>query len=480
MTAGARPATSWDLAIVGAGAAGIAAAIEAAERGLRTIVIEAHREYGGAARLSGGGCCIAGSPLQARLGIQDSIELAYADWLRAGGPSVDRAWARYYLEHAVEDLYLWAERRGVHWVGVKLEQGNSVPRWHHPDRGGPELIATLYAHARTLPIEWRFGAPATALVDADRAIRGVEVAADGTVNAGAVVMATGGFSNDPTLLARHLPALPEGGRYLRGGAPQATGGGHRLLAEVGAAFAALDAICLYPIGTPHPDDPTDTRGVSIVGITNVWLNRNGERFHDESRRGMADTPALVAQPGSTSWGIFDDGEADRVTIGGDPYYKAAFEPDMVDMRPRVRAFLERSRFAHRADSLDSLARTIGLPPARVFASVGRFNERIERGEERDEFGRDLRGLRAIERPPFHAIQYFPWVQKCLGGVVTDLECRVLRPDRSVIAGLYAAGELAGMAGGRINGHGTLEGTMIAPSLIAGRVAARSIARAATA
>ena len=84
--------------------------------------------------------------------------------------------------------------------------------------------------------------------------------------------------------------------------------------------------------------------------------------------------------------------------------------------------------------------------------------------------------RPIAEPPFFAVEYLPTVQKNLGGVRTDLGCRVLSAHTGQpIEGLYAAGELAGMAGGHINGRGAIENTMFAPSLYSGRVAGAAAA-----
>jgi succinate dehydrogenase/fumarate reductase flavoprotein subunit len=83
-------------------------------------------------------------------------------------------------------------------------------------------------------------------------------------------------------------------------------------------------------------------------------------------------------------------------------------------------------------------------------------------------------LQPIEVAPLYAIQFLPLARKNFGGVRTDLGCRVLRPDGTAIEGLFAAGELAGMAGGHINGHAGLEGTMLGPSLFSGRVAAHAM------
>ena len=90
--------------------------------------------------------------------------------------------------------------------------------------------------------------------------------------------------------------------------------------------------------------------------------------------------------------------------------------------------------------------------------------------EDPEFGKNLRDLGKFNKPPFYAVQFFPLARKNLGGVRTDLTCRVLDERDNAIPGLYAAGEVAGMAGGHINGAAGLEGTMLGPSIFSGRVA----------
>ncbi len=95
-----------------------------------------------------------------------------------------------------------------------------------------------------------------------------------------------------------------------------------------------------------------------------------------------------------------------------------------------------------------------------------------------EFVKPLKTSKAFDTPPYYAVQIFPLARKNFGGVKTDLQCRVLDKHFEPIAGLYAAGEVAGMAGGHINGRAGLEGTMLGPSLFSGRVAGGWAAQAA--
>ena len=226
------------------------------------------------------------------------------------------------------------------------------------------------------------------------------------------------------MLQRHAPALSTMARFLCGGSPAARGAGHDMLSEAGAAFAGLDKLWMYPVGTPDPSDPSGSRGLVVRDVrSEIWLNSSGRRFHDEDLRGgLTGVPALLAQPGQTAWGIFDAREAARLTLLNDARYGSPF---LTSAGGRAR-FWSTSRHAWQARTIDELAAVTGLPGTSLAANVEKFNRSIRSGLPFEpEFGRSLAGLEPIETPPFCAIQYFPLVQKNLSGVRTDSMCRVM-------------------------------------------------------
>jgi flavocytochrome c len=466
-----------DVVVVGSGVAGLCAAVEAAEAGSTVVVLERDAGLGGASGMSGGACNIVGTPLQTSLGIEDDVDLALEDWIRTGGPTADAEWARRYLERSFTDVYEWCERLGITWAGLSQPDGNSVPRVHTPAGWGLGIIEALAGRAKSLGVEINAGFDVDEIVMANGAAQGIRGSAGGArhqISAGAVVICTGGFASSHELLLEVAPQLRDLPRLLSGGGPSALGQGYRLLLDAGAQFACLDHIWLYPMGTPDPDDGTGVRGVGVRGVSgDIWVNSSGRRFVDEGHRdGGTGARALLAQPGQTAWSIFNSAELPNVRLLGNERWGTPAGSN----RAAMEEFWRSTEFVWRADNPADLAQRIGLPVDAFEATVRSFNASVLAGDRYDrEQHRSLEALSPLSGPGLMAVQFFPIAVKTFGGVRTDMTCRVVDQASTVIPGLFAAGEVAGMAGGCINGRAALEGTMFGPCLYSGRVAGTAAA-----
>jgi flavocytochrome c len=468
-----------DVAVVGSGVAGLCAAVEAAQAGATVLVLERDTALGGASGMSGAACNIVGTQLQKSQGIEDDVELALADWIRTGGPTADAQWARRYLERSCVDVYQWCEGLGIRWAALSQPEGNSVPRVHTPAGWGRGIIEALTARAKSLGVRTKVGVEVESVTIADGAAHGLRASSGGAgyrFDARAVVICAGGFASSDELILEVAPQLRELPRLLRGGGPSAVGHGYRLLQDAGAQFACLDHVWVYPMGTPDPADASGIRGVGVRGVSgDIWLNSTGRRFVDEgNRNGGSGARALLAQPGQTAWSIFNSTELpDVVLLGNERWGSPAGTSPAA-----IREFCRSSDFVWRGDSPADLAAKVGLPVGAVEATVKDFNASVLAGDDRDpEQGRSLEGVLPLSGPDLIAIQFFPIAVKTFGGVRTDITCRVLDQNSTVIPGLFAAGEVAGMAGGCINGRAALEGTMFGPCLYSGRVAGAAAAAA---
>jgi flavocytochrome c len=466
-----------DVVVVGSGVAGLCAAVEAASAGAEVVVLERDTAVGGASVMSGAACNMVGTPLQESQGIKDDVELALADWIRTGGPTADAEWARRYLERSRVDVYEWCEGLSIEWATLSQPEGNSVPRVHTPAKWGRGIVEALVARADSLGVRISVGVEVEEIIVTDGVTHGVRASSGGVeqlFSARAVVVCAGGFASSHDLILEVAPQFRELPTLLSGGAPGALGHGYRLLRNAGAQFACLDHIWAYPNGTPDPDDDSGVRGVGVRGVSgDIWLNSAGRRFVDEgNRNGGSGAQALLAQPGQTAWSVFNSAELPSVVLLGNERWgtPAGGDPATMD------EFWRRSEFVWRADSPADLATKIGLPVDAVETTVTNFNASVLAGDGRDpEQRRSLDGVSPLRGPDLMAIQFFPIAVKTFGGVRTDIECRVLDQNSTVIPGLFAAGEVAGMAGGCINGRAALEGTMFGPSLYSGRVAGAAAA-----
>lgn len=470
-----------DVIVVGSGGAGLAAALDAMEHGATVAIVEREPEMGGATAISGGGCFASATPVQAEKGIQDTTELALEDWLRWGQGSADQEWAKYYIENTSASLIGWLADMGVNWDAVNQQEGNTVPRWHHPEGGGKQLWQVMYDAALARGVDhWLTNTAATELIVEQGRVTGLRVQRRDSSEAmelhgKTVVMATGGFMSNVDMVRSYRPDL-HSARLMEGSHIGATGDGHKMVEGIGGNLTHMDHMWMYSYATPDYRDPNGKRGLVVRGLPNyVWVNAQGRRFHNESLSGGASaTPAVLAQEPQYCWAIVDDSMRRGADIS-DPYYRDGATKHL----ERIETLFKESPYIKSAPTIEALAGEAGLPVEEFQESIRRYNSNIDEGLETDpEFGRHLTGRKKIEEAPFFAIQFFPLSRKSFGGVKTDLQCKVLDGGGKPIPGLYAAGELTGMAGGHINGRAGLEGTMLGPTLFSGRVAGAWAAHAA--
>jgi len=469
-----------DVVVVGAGISGLSAVWELAHSGIDVAVIEMSPHYGGAAVISEGRICIIDTPEQEQSGVHDSPQTAFEDFMEFGsdkhgsGPNV--WWARYYVNESRHEIYDWLTGLGERFErNVVLMPGNRIPRWHQVIGGGLGLVEPIYrACVQTGNVNFYWNTKGISLLrDGDR-IEGVRAKRlrDGKeidYLAPVVILATGGFQNNMEMVREYWPKdLPFPERLLLGGSPNAVGSGHMLAKVANAQLLNMSYQWNYSTGLPDPNDLSGGRGLNAFSQQSIWVNKTGRRFVTESQDTKTTFPAVLRQPGGTYWAIFDSAARGNFFVSG--WNRQKIESRIFD-NPGMKPFVKS------APTVFELAAAAGLPPDVIEDTVRSWNKMITDNRDAD-FGRigssgsPWTHPQKIERPPFYAVQFFPLTRKSMGGVAIDHSCRVIDILDRPITGLYAVGELTGLAG--VNGKASLEGTFLGSSIITGRVAGRAV------
>lgn len=461
--------------VVGAGIAGLSAAVEMGRDGVDVLVLDMNSVIGGHAVMAGG-FAIVDTPIQERNGFTDSPELAYADWMEwteDGNPD----WIRYYAENSREMIYDWAAEMGAEFVRVAGGYENSVPRFHFTSRGALDVVLALYRTALELPnvfFQWNQNVESLLIEDGvvtGVVVRNVRTNIEQTLYAQHVVLATGGFEgNLDRVLQNWRTDLPKPDRLLLGASIHATGAGHDLAEDAGAGLTWMNRHYIYTNGMVDPRDPEQTLAITAGNENAIWLNTYGQRFTNETGFDKIILGDLLNQDSAYYWAVFDESSRDALSMRGREWIKNHEGGHPV---------LDNPNAAHKAESLQELASMANLSSAALLDSVERFNSLIDAGKDED-FGRFSSVGEAppkIEQPPFYAIQFFPMPRKSMGGVAIDMQARALTAAGEVVPGLYAVGELTGSVG--INGTHGMDGMFLGPALVTGRVAGGTIADAHT-
>jgi len=526
-----------EVVIIGGGIAGIVCALELLEAGRRVLLLDRDEEanFGGLAKESFGGMFFVDTPEQRRAKFADSVDLALADWRAFAEFSAEdhwpQRWAEYYVQHCTARGYHWLKALGVrffpvpHWVERGLRtRGNSVPRFHLVWGTGQRLVEVLarrlLAHPQRARLELRFGHRVERLLTHDGAVTGC---AGRTETEGAafeargecVVIAAGGANGaiERVKVNWHRDWGTPPATILNGSHRYADGRLHDAAGALGARITHMDRMWNYAAGVHHFRPRKPGHGLSLVPPRSaLWLDARGERILPPLVTGF-DTRDLVTQvstrPGGYSWQLLNRRIAlKELAVSGAEFNPSirerrwlAFLRDVVlgnhwlvdTLTENCVDFVQADSIEALVGKMNALAGTAAIDAARLRATVECYDAAVARGApwqdeqlqridamrayrgDRIRTARSQRILEAAARPLI-AIREFVISRKSLGGLQTDLACRVLDARGAPIDGLYAVGEAAGFGGGGVHGLRALEGTFLGGCVLTGRAAAAAIAK----
>ena len=485
-----------DVVVVGAGGAGMTAAISAAADGLKVVVVESQAMVGGNSVRATGGMNAAKTPLQDKntfgesAGVEKTLAAAegYADneTITALAATVSEQWKAYQANpegyfDSVElmeldtmiggkginnpelvktlcsntaDSIVWLDSVGASLTSVGAFGGASVKRIHRPVNAegktlsvGAYIVPILEKNLQDAGVEIILNTTVdTILTDANGAACGVSgVATDGsklTVNADAVILTTGGFGANLDMVVSYKPELAG---FMTTNAAGIQGQGIKMAEALGAATVDMNQIQI------HPTVEANTAALITEGLRGdgaILVNAEGKRFFDEVSTRDKVSAAEIAQPGSYSYLIVDQAMADASNV--------------------IQGYIKKG-FTTQGETYEELAKALGMDEAAFAETMNTWNGYVEAKND-PEFGRTS-FANPLNTAPYYAIKVTAGVHHTMGGLKINPAAEVLTEDGSAIAGLFAAGEVTG----GVHGANRLGGNAVADFVVFGRIAAQSAA-----
>jgi fumarate reductase flavoprotein subunit len=432
-----------DLVVIGAGFAGLSAALEALKTGASVTVLGKKNLFACNSAMGGGAFTLVDTPLQRKRGIQDSAKLLAEDILRMNRHTVPEDEVRVVAEEAAK-LYDWLTGLGANFYTLRPFPGHSVERVHlESGMSGANTLRALYRAAVKARIDIRLGTLAEHLIlDNHGRVEGVQAVSDGErieMRAGrAVIIAAGGFGRNKSMMAEYMPHLLDLPCYSAAGS---TGDGIRMGLEAGADLCNIDAALVTSGGAV-------TKAYEIPGIVEtltegaILVNREGKRFFDESEGYCLAAVPIMHQPGGVALLVTDE----KILRGIEKVSK------LMDK------FLKTGIF-HYGETAAELARAAGMDCSPSFQ------------ETIDQFFPSGR-------------LYGAWVRAGIiqtnGGLKVDERFQVIHQQGHPIPRLYAAGDSTPSLGGASTPEcpcpGYIAGSGFLLSLASGRIAGRNAAQ----
>ena len=482
-----------DIVIVGAGAAGLAAAAEAVENGAESvIIIEKTATTGGALNFTSGSMSGAETIIQEIDGVEDTKESYVQDILKNGAQKGNEELIRAFVEEDVAAIqWLWDNGLSDNKFQVDRATGTmsvfapehalySIKRTYkaNPDDSSKyksaahEILDTVVKAESKITIDYQTEAKQLVNNEAGQVLSVLAENADGetilyTATKG-LIMATGGYSGNLKMMGSFTE---NGSNYLVGGADSADGYGIYMMQNVGAYIdeTAMGYVPTFPMGLDTGMGPGKIASTYMWKYGAICVNQEGNRFVKETEADPAIREvALEEQTNAIQYDIFTDNIIETVeTLGTNVFWNYYYAPGM-----------PYNSFVISADSIEELAEKIGVNAENLAAAIEDYNAHVESGET-DAFGREFTeesldgdynvAINKVEGDKYYAIAQRALVVMTLGGVKTNTSAQVLDADGNVIPGLYAAGECVG----GIWGQFVSGGTGVMGPIVFGRLAART-------
>ena len=491
-----------DVVVIGAGGAGMTAAMTAADAGQKVVILESQAMVGGNSARATGGMNAAKTVYQDEnefdqaAGVEKTLATAaekYADneTITALAKTVSEQWAAYQanptgyfdsvelmeldtmvggkgindpelvktLCEGTADAIDWLDENGITLHNVSSFGGASVKRIHRPvnEEGkvgsvGAYMIPLLQENCEKRGIDIVLNTTVDPILTA---ANGAAVGVSGTdkdgntvvVNAKSVILATGGFGANLDMVTQYKPELAG---FMTTNAAGAQGQGIEMATAIGAGTVDMDQIQI------HPTVEANTAALITEGLRGdgaILVNANGERFIDEVGTRDVVSAAEIAQPGSYSWLIVDQAMADASSV--------------------IQGYIKKG-YTKTGATYEELAKELDVDPAAFANTMETWNSYVEAKNDPD-FGRTS-FANPLNNGPYYAIKVTAGVHHTMGGVTINSATEVLKEDGTVIPGLFAAGEVTG----GVHGANRLGGTAVADFVVFGRIAGESAANYASA
>jgi fumarate reductase flavoprotein subunit len=437
-----------DLAVIGSGVAGMAAAVTAAESGAKVVVFEKQRSLGGTSNFFSGMFAVE-TPRQRESYIMYGRDEAFRNIMEYSHWRANARLVRAIVDESAETI-AWLLGHGVEFRTETINMPEA-PRTYHPVKGqGAAIIKALAVNGKEKGIDLELGAPVTKVIREDGRIAGVVYERDGEeieVGARAVVIATGGYANNKQWIKKYS-GFDLDGNIMAIGNVDKMGDGIRMAFEVGAAEEGLGVLEVYAAG-PFGEGFAMKGPLEMAAAQpDLWVDPTGERYCDESiafyDTSMGNANARFKD--GYTYRLFDDSILQILMERGIEKQLGMDNPPgtrPVDFEKELEAAEARdSGEVFAADSVEGLARKMGVEISVLKATVEEYNRFCTQGRD-GLFAKNAKYLRPLKGPRFFAVKARTLFLGTLGGIKINHHTEVLDKKGNVIPGLYAGGFDAG-------------------------------------